>query len=170
MGENRKRLGAVQVGHKFIADGERTSEAQIVTLPGGGLKAFVRNHSSRREVAVATSRDGGVTWEDFHYIGIPQPVCQIAALTSKTATARRRSCSTPPAKQREKTASSASLTTTARRSQHSLKIKDGEFVYSCMTQMKDGSIGVLFEGSTMHETVDFLKLTLDDIKASEEKI
>ena len=53
---------------------------------------------------------------------------------------------------------------------HSLKIKDGEFVYSCMTQMKDGSIGVLFEGSTMHETVDFLKLTLDDIKASEEKI
>ena len=53
---------------------------------------------------------------------------------------------------------------------HSLKIKDGEFVYSCMTQMKDGSIGVLFEGSTAHETVDFLKLTLDDIKASEEKI
>lgn len=170
MGENRKRLGLFKVGHRFIADGERTSEAQIVTLPGGGLKAFIRNHSSRREVAVATSRDGGVTWEDFHYIGIPQPVCQIAALNVKDGDREATLVLNAASKTKRENGVIRISYDYGETFAHSLKIKDGEFVYSCMTQMKDGSIGVLFEGSTAHETVDFVKLTLDDIKASEEKI
>ena len=52
----------------------------------------------------------------------------------------------------------------------SMTVKEGEFVYSCMTQMSDGSIGVLYEGSTMHETVDFVRFTLDDIKSSTEEL
>lgn len=170
MGENRKRLGIFKVGHKFLADGERTSEAQIVTLPGGGLKAFVRNHSSRRRVAVATSTDGGETWHDYHYIGIPQPICQIAALNVRDGD-REATLVLNAASEKKREHGVIRLSYDYGETfEHSLTVKQGEFVYSCMTQMKDGSIGVLYEGSTQHETVDFVKLTLDDIKASEEKI
>ena len=168
MGENRKRLGVFKVGHKLIADGERTSEAQIVTLPGGGLKAFIRNHSSRRRVAVATSTDGGETWHDYHYLDIPQPICQISALNvmdgDREATLVLNAASENKREHGVIRLSYDYGVTFA----HSLTIKEGEFVYSCMTQMADGSIGVLYEGSTMHETVDFVKLTLDDIKSSTE--
>ena len=170
MGENRRRLGIFKVGHRLIADGERTSEAQIITMPGGRLKAFIRNHSPKRRVAVAESDDGGEPWFGFRYLDIPQPICQISALNVKDGD-REATLVLNAASERKREHGVIRLSYDHGETfVKSMTVKEGEFVYSCMTQMSDGSIGVLYEGSTMHETVDFVRFTLDDIKSSTEEL
>lgn len=169
VGENRKRLGIFKVGHKFIADWERTSESQIITLPDGKLKSFVRNHARCKKVAVACSDDGGESWYGYRFIDIPQCICQISAINvkdnDKDAVLLLNAASTD---KRENGVIRLSYDY-GETFPYSLKIKDGEFVYSSMCQMQDGNIGVLYEGSTQHETVDFVTLSLDDIKNNENK-
>ena len=163
-GENRKRLGLFKVGHRFIADGERTSESQIIELPDGSLKVFIRNHSGRRKVAVAVSKDGGQSWHDFRYTDVPQCICQISAINvqdgDKEATLLL-NASHPNKRENGVIRLSYDYGETF---PYSLTIKKGEFVYSSMCQATDGTICVLYEGSTQHETVDLVTLTLDDIK------
>lgn len=164
MGENRKRLGLFNVGRKLIFDWERTSEAQIVELPDGTLKAFIRNHSPRKKIAVATSSDGGVTWNDFHYIDLPQCICQLSAIAvkdnGKDAILLLNAASTTKRENGVIRLSYDNGVTFP----YSKLIKEGQFVYSSMCQMSDGNIGILFEGSTSHDTVDFISLSIDDIK------
>lgn len=163
-GENRKRLGLFKVGHKLIVDGERTSESQIIELPDGSLKVFVRNHAGCRKVAVAISKDGGESWHDYHHIDVPQCICQISAINIKDGDKEATlllNASDP--KKREKGVIRLSYDY-GESFPYAALIKDGEFVYSSMCQAKDGTICVLYEGSTQHETVDFVTLTTDDIK------
>ena len=163
-GENRKRLGIFKVGHKFIIDGERTSESQIIELPDGSLKVFVRNHASCRKVAVAISKDGGESWHDYHHIDVPQCICQISAINivdgDRPATLLLNAADP---KKREHGVIRLSYDY-GETFPYAATIKEGEFVYSSMCQAKDGTICVLYEGSTQHETVDFITLTVDDIK------
>lgn len=163
-GENRKRLGLFRVGHRFIADGERTSESQIIELPDGSLKVFVRNHASCRKVAVAESRDGGESWQGYRHIDVPQCICQISAINvtdgEKEATLLL-NASDPKKREHGVIRLSYDYGETF---PYAAVIKEGEFVYSSMCQAKDGTICVLYEGSTKHETVDFVTLTVEDIK------
>ena len=164
VGENRKRLGLFKVGHKFIVDSERTSESQIIELPDGSLKVFVRNHAACRKVAVAVSKDGGESWHGYHHIDVPQCICQISAINIKDGDREATlllNASNP--KKREKGVIRLSYDY-GETFPYAALIKDGEFVYSSMCQAKDGTICVLYEGSTKHETVDFITLTADDIK------
>lgn len=163
-GENRKRLGIFKVGHKLIVDGERTSESQIIELPDGSLKVFVRNHASCRKVAVAISKDGGESWHDYHHIDVPQCICQISAINVKDGDKEATlllNAANPKKREQGVIRLSYDYGETF---PYAALIKDGEFVYSSMCQAKDGTICVLYEGSTQHETVDFITLTIDDIK------
>lgn len=163
-GENRKRLGIFKVGHKLIVDGERTSESQIIELPDGSLKVFVRNHASCRKVAVAISKDGGESWHDYHHIDVPQCICQISAINVKDGDKEATlllNAANPKKREQGVIRLSYDYGETF---PYAALIKDAEFVYSSMCQAKDGTICVLYEGSTQHETVDFITLTIDDIK------
>lgn len=163
-GENRRRLGIFRVGHRLIFDGERTSESQIVELPDGSLKVFVRNHSGHRKVATAVSRDGGQSWHDFGYTDVPQCICQISAINvpdgDREATLLL-NASHPYKREHGVIRLSYDYGETF---PYSLTLKEGEFVYSSMCMANDGTVCVLYEGSTRHETVDLVTLTLDDIK------
>ena len=163
-GENRKRLGLFKVGHRLIADGERTSESQIIELPDGSLKVFVRNHARCRKVATAVSKDGGQSWHDFKYTDVPQCICQISAINVKDGDREATlllNASNPYKREKGVLRLSYDYGETFVRS---VTLKEGEFVYSSMCQADDGTICVLYEGSTQHETVDCVTLTLDDIK------
>lgn len=164
VGENRKRLGLFKVGHKFITDGERTSESQIIELPDGSLRVFVRNHASCRKVAIADSTDGGMSWHGYRHIDIPQCICQISAINVKDGDKEVTLLLNAADKSQRKNGVIRLSDDYGETFPYSLKIKDGEFVYSSMCQAKDGTICVLYEGSTKHETVDFLTLTVEDIK------
>ena len=52
--------------------------------------------------------------------------------------------------------------------EYSSLIKQGEFVYSCMVWLGDGKIGVLYEENTQHEEINFITVTLDEIKSGEQ--
>ncbi len=164
VGEHRKRLGIFKVGHKFLFDGERTSESQLIELPDGTLRIFVRNHSPRRKVAIAESTDGGQSWHDYRFTDVPQCICQISAINVKDGDREATlllNASDP--KKRENGVIRLSYDY-GKTFPFSLTIKQGDFVYSSMCQAKDGTICVLYEGSIKHETVDFITLTVDDIK------
>ena len=163
-GENRKRLGLFKVGHKFIADGERTSESQIIELPGGALRVFVRNHASCRKVAIADSTDGGESWHDYRHIDVPQCICQISAINVKDGDKEATLLLNAADKKKRMNGVIRLSYDYGETFPYALQIKDGEFVYSSMCQANDGTICVLYEGSTQHETVDYLTLTVDDIK------
>lgn len=165
MGDNRKRCcGLFKVGHKFILDGERTSETQIVLMKDGSIKAFIRNHNKIKRVATAVSHDGGVTWEDFKYLDIPQCICQISAINAKDQDKDVVLVLNAASETKRENGVIRISYDEGNTFKHSLQIHDGEFVYSSMCQMPDGNIGILYEASTQHETVDFMIVSIDDIK------
>ncbi len=162
--DNRKGLLGMPMSHRFVLPRYMVSESQLIEMADGTLKIFMRNHHPKRLIATAISTDGGASWKDFKFH--PQlihSVCQCSVINvmhgDKVATLF---CNARDSKKR--------INGTIQLSYdygetfiHSKLIKEGEFVYSSMVQMPNGNIGVLFEGSTMHETVDFVSFPIEYI-------
>ncbi len=154
----------IKMSHRFVLPRHMVSESQVIELPDGTLKIFMRNHHPKHLIATATSADGGESWANFSFH--PQlihSVCQCSVINvmhgDKPATLFINAAD-----------SKKRINGTVRLSYdfgatfpHSKLIKEGEFVYSSMVQMPNGEIGVLFEGSTQHETVDFMSFPIEFI-------
>lgn len=160
----RRYFCGIKVGHRFISGSKRTSESQLIELPDGTLRAFIRNHDSLREVAVADSRDGGATWENFRFIGLPQCVCQMSAINIADGN-------------KEATVFLNGADKLSRRNgvirlsydygetfPYSKTITEGDFVYSSICEGKPGSLFILYEGSLKHESIEATTLRIEDIK------
>ncbi len=162
--DNRKGLFNLPMTHRFVLPRYMVSESQLIEMQDGTLKIFMRNHHLKRLIATAISTDGGESWADFTFH--PQlihSVCQCSVINvmhgDKVATLFLNAAD-----------SKKRINGTIRLSYdygktftHSKLLKEGEFVYSSMVQMPNGEIGVLFEGSTQHETVDFMSFPIEYI-------
>lgn len=141
------------------------TESQIVETPEGDLMAFIRNHNKCRRIATAISKDGGATWSDYRYRQeLPHPICQISAIAFKEGDKNCVvTCNAADEKRRVngvvRLSEDGGLTFP-----YSRTLWDGEFVYSSIARLPDGSIGIACERSTKHETIEFVKFGLDWIK------
>lgn len=150
---------------KFVLPNDMLTESQLIELPGGDLRLFMRNHSGKRLIAIAESKDGGDHWENYrHHADLPQCICQCCVLNIMDGD-RPATLFLNAASKRERKNGVLRLSYDYGETYvHSACIKEGGFVYSCIAQMADGSIGILYETSTEHEQIDFLRMTLDEFK------
>lgn len=161
-----RKHGIFPVGHRLVMPADMITETQLIECPGGLLKMFMRNHSPKRLISVATSDDGGASWHNYkHHPQLPHCICQCCVIKGEDDG-------------REVTIFLNAADTKARRNgvirlsydygetfEYSKLIKDGEFVYSSMVWLGDGKIGVMYEEDTQHEKINYTVVTLDEIKS-----
>jgi sialidase-1 len=147
--------------------GSGVDETQIVELADGTLMLNMRGWSDRRFRVGATSKDGGQTWsEPFDVHSLPDPCCQASILRYTWPDehgGKSRILFSNPASTREK----GRNTGTVRLSYDDGKtwpvakvLESGEFGYSCLAVMPDGSICCLFDVAARSK-LTFARFTLE---------
>lgn len=163
-----RRLHGRKLSSRFLTNSEMLTESQVIEQADGTLKFFMRNHDPRRSVAMAYSRNGGETWEDFRWDGrLPQPICQSSVL-------RLTGADKPLVVFLNAADRKARRNGTIRLSEddgetfpYARQLKEGEFVYSAMTQLPNGNIGVLFEPDTACQEIWYGEVSLAWIRGEE---
>lgn len=138
--------------------GANLGECQITEIPGGRLRIMIRNSPCPHTLS-AYSRDGGESWYGLHETALPDPQCQSHILKVQYQGLDLWLFSNP--------ANSASRVQGVVRASFdggeswpvSRMIEPGEFAYSCMTQLPDGEIGLIYEGRDISQR--FVKFSLD---------
>lgn len=162
---NRKRLGIFNVKDKFLFPNECLTESQVIECRDGHLRIFMRNHAMKKRVAIADSYDGGESWQDFRFNDqLLQCICQLSIIQiddgGRPATIFLNAATTNARKRGVVRLSYDDGETW----EYGAIIREDEFVYSSMAQFSDGEIGIIYEPSTQHESVDFVKITTKWIK------
>ena len=76
-----RKHGLFTVGDRFVLPNDMITETQLIECKEGELKLIMRNHSSKRLIATATSDDGGATWKNYkHNANLPQCICQCCVI------------------------------------------------------------------------------------------
>ncbi len=128
-----------------------TNESQVVERSDGSLLLNMRNHLGRDggqpdlagRRAIATSRDGGVTWSERQFdAALIEPVCQASLIRYH----RKTLLFSNPAS----TKSRARMTVRLSRDEGktwamSKLLNEGMSAYSCLARLPDGSVGCLYE-------------------------
>lgn len=145
--------------------GDCMSETQLVQFPNGSLQAFSRTHAGF--VGTAYSADGGATWQDAQLVGeLPLTAgsgCQLSAINyaGKIDGKDAVLLSAPAGDSRtngyiyvgliSENAGRYSIDWT-----YKTEVTDAEtyFAYSCLTQLADGSIGLLYEQTNLSQSLD----------------
>lgn len=145
------------------------TESQLIEQEDGTLKYFIRNHDKRRSAAVAYSRNGGESWEDFKWDdSLPQPICQMSVIKLK-GTEKPTVVFLNPADRQNRANGTVRLSEDDGETfKWQRLLKEGGFVYSAMTQLPNGRIGVLFEPDTECREIRFTSFTADWIKGGDE--
>ena len=156
--EGRILAGTV-IGSETVCDPRANlGECQVAEIPGGRLRIMLRN-SFCPHTLTAVSDNGGESWHDLRETGLPDPQCQSHILRISHKNRDIWLFSNP--------ANSVSrIQGTVRASFDggetwpvSRMVEPGEFAYSCMTQLPDGQIGLLYEGRDL--TQRFVKFPVE---------
>ena len=140
---------------------QKTSEAQIVELGNGTLRMFARNKG--RYVAYADSTDGGHSWTKFRSdLELPSNGnCMISFINAEVGgkkfvlgsyTSNKNARADGVIKVGVVNGNDIDWINT-------YYINDGFFAYSCLTQLADGNIGMLYEDEAAQ--VSYMVLNLD---------
>lgn len=142
------------------------TESQVIEQEDGTLKVFMRNHDDCRRVAVAYSRDGGASWCDFSFVdALPQPICQLSVLKLKPQGGQPLVAFLNAADPQERKNGVLRLSEDDGETfRYSRVLTEGEFVYSCMTQLPDGRIGILYEPTNAATHIAFTAVDVDWIR------
>ncbi len=140
-------------------------ECQITEAPGGRLRIFLRNAQGLR-TAAAWSDDGGESWYGFApQEALPDPVCQSHVLRV-ACRGRDAWLFSNPADESARVRGTVRLSWDGTETWESSRlIEPGEFAYSCMAQMPDGQIGLLYEGRDLAQR--FVKFPVERLSAGE---
>lgn len=145
------------------------TESQVIELDSGKLVLYMRNHYGNGQIARATSEDGGQTWDGFEFVEeLINPVCQISVIRYPSQTGQELILFSGPASTDKRENGVIRLSEDGGKTwPYALTIEEGDFVYSCLTVMANGEIGILYE-TTIEDRESirsvFTSLTLEDIK------
>ncbi len=135
------------------------TEAQVVELSNGALKLYMRNHATERKVVYAISEDGGesfgeVCFDEF----LLNPICQFSVISVPCLGESRGEGEgqdrvegntllfSGPLDQQARIKGKVLLSRDEGKSWTPIKdLTDGSFMYSCLSVLPDGSIGVFYE-------------------------
>lgn len=154
------------------ADGSDLTESQLVELPDGMLRLFMRNTTGKQRTAVAESADGGLTWGEVRFDeALPDPTCQSSAirypnradggevlvLFANPADPHRRANGTV------RLSEDGGLTWSCSR-----QVEAGAYAYCCLTVLNDGTVGLLYESDFTKEipmVIKFTKFSLEWVRS-----
>lgn len=155
-------------GVSLSEDLDNLSETQLIQFPDGSLQSFSR--STVGNVASSISTDGGVTWsEPFTVDELPLSGgagCQLSVLnySGKIDGKDAVMLSAPSLDNRKNGCIYVGLITEINNGITAYKIdwrykkeitdSNTDFGYSCLTQLPDGNIGILYESSNAPQSVD----------------
>jgi sialidase-1 len=144
---------------------EKTNECQVAERADGSLVLNMRSYHGKNRRAVATSKDGGLTWSDVTLDdALIEPTCQASLLRYpvKDDNKDRLLFSNPASTKREKMTVRLSLdggeTWPASRLLHA-----GPAAYSALAILPDGIVGCLYEcgEKSAYERIVFARFPLD---------
>jgi len=152
-----------------------TDECQVVELSDGTLMINMRNYWGRdgkesdkdKMRAVATSRDGGATWEDLRFDhALIEPICQASFLrySVKDDSSENQLLFSNPASTTKRHRLTMRLSPDGGKTWPIARLlHEGPSAYSCLTVLPDGSIGCLYEGGENHanEKIIFARFLLE---------
>ncbi len=152
-----------EIGHTGFGN-----EAQIVEKPDGSILFVARNQEGIHR-KVATSKDGGVTWENMRVdYGLPGTPCQGSVLRySWPEDGESLILQSGPANKYKRTQGTIRLSEDEGKSwSYSREIPAEFFAYSCLTKLSDGDIGLLYE-TNQYLNIVFTSFTTDWVKQGE---
>lgn len=162
---NTRKIGIFKANHFFTTGAYMLTESQLIEQENGVLKYFMRNHSSKKCIATAYSRNGGETWENFSFDeNLPQCICQLSVLALQNLDKPYVVFLNPASKKKRENGVVRLSEDGGETFPYSRQIKEGSFVYSCLAQLPDGTVGALYEPDLECRDIEFVKFTLDWIK------
>lgn len=165
---NTRTVNGKQLNARTIKNDEMLTESQVIEQADGTLKLFMRNHSRKRCVAVAYSKNAGESWEDFRFDeNLPNPVCQTSVITVED-TNNQVVVLLNAADKNKRCRGTVRLSTDGGETfAYSRILKDDDFVYSSLSVLPDGTIGALFEPDSKCREILFTKFSIEWIKGAE---
>lgn len=151
--------------------GPQCNECQIAELSNGSLQLNMRSYHGKNCRAVATSKDGGVTWSEATLDpALIEPVCQASLLRySKTQEGGKSWLlfSNPASLKRERMTVRLSRDDGQSWPSSGL-LHAGPSAYSCLTVLSDGSIGCLYERGekSPYERITFATFPVQWLRAA----
>lgn len=146
------------------------NEAQFVELADGSIRFNVRRWAGKAVRKTCVSKDGGATWskiEDAPDLVDPGCMASVLRYTDPSDGARSRILfSGPQSSKRENGTIFVSYDEGATWPTKRVLCK-GSFAYSCLTALKDGTIGCLYETGTK---IVFARLTLEWLTDGKDKL
>ncbi|MEG1535462.1 MAG: sialidase family protein [Clostridia bacterium] len=160
-----RKHGIIPICPRFLLPFDQITETQLIELPDGSLKLFMRNHAGKKLIMTAISDDGGESWRDCKFQPqLDQPICQCSVITAND-NGRVATLFLNAASKTARTNGTIRLSYDYGETfEYSRSLKDGDFVYSSMAQLPDGQICALYETSTQHESIELAKFPIDWIK------
>lgn len=148
-----------------IVPKERAGESTVAELSGGKLMLNIRNGAGGARL-VATSNNGGASWQDVHPdYTLVEPVCQGSLLAHRNGNDYTLFFSNPASNKRENM--------TIRMSQddgqswsRAYKVHGGPSAYSDIVMLQNDRIGILYEGGEIkpYEGIAFKAVPLSDFR------
>lgn len=165
---NTRLINGKKANHFTIKNNDMLTESQVIEQSDGTLKYFMRNHNPKRSVAVAYSKNGGESWDNFSFDdNLPQPICQSSVIKAENA-------EKPYVVFLNAADRNARKCGTVRLSEddgetfaYSRVLKEDDFCYCSLALMPDGKIGALFEPNQECKDILFTKFSFDWIKGTE---
>lgn len=157
MGESP--IDTASVSSETVSSGTQLTECQVVEMPNGQLKLFMRNTGSYTKIA--TSFDGGATWHDEvpEDTSLREPYCQLSVINYSGKINGKDAIifSNPDASSRVNGSVKVGLINengTYDNGEpryefdwiYNKTVKPGSFAYSCLTELPDGNLGLFYEG------------------------
>lgn len=153
------------------------TESQVVEMPDGQLKIFMRNHSGHAQIA--TSFDGGETWdaEVVTEEALIAPYSQLSVIRYNGQIDNKEavifSSANDPVNRVNGTVRIGLIEEDGTHENGRTKytfdwkyeqlIKEGAYGYSSLTNLSNGNIGLFYEG-TANTVMDFAKFNVDYVK------
>lgn len=157
-----------------ISDGKQyLTESQLIELPTGELTYYMRNHYGLQRTAVASSNDGGETWGEITFdMNLVDPICQSSVIRyPDTGDGKVRLLFSNPNDEDHRVKGTVRLSEDGGTTwSYSKVIEEEGFGYSCLTVLKNGEIGILYErvydpSDWNNMDIQFATFTLDWLKS-----
>ncbi len=146
--DGRELDGETLSAETISEEKQMLTESQVIELPTGELKYYLRNHYGLQRTAVTTSTDGGETWGEVTFdMALVDPICQSSVvLYPDQGDGKVRVLFSNPADEKTRVKGTIRLSEDGGKTwPFSKVIEEGYYGYSCLTVLKNGEIGVLYE-------------------------
>lgn len=146
--DGREVEGEILSAEGLSKDQHMLTESQVIELPTGELRYYLRNHFGLQRTAIVTSTDGGETWGEVTFdMALLDPICQSSVvLYPDQGDGKVRVLFSNPADEKTRVKGTVRLSEDGGKTwPYSRVIEEELYGYSCLTVLANGEIGVLYE-------------------------